>query len=244
MVVRNKPVNWSLLSRDALFCMLNSVQNKIVDKRLAVDTLHEIMSKHIKAHLPIKIKLDRSRKNDKGYVYIGGTYYSEPDKNQSGRYIEIIFSYNSEQKYFTLSRHRWLRICTLFADTMLHEIIHCRQYRSRNFKAIPGYESTAYYARDRKEQNYYGDRDEMGAFAFNIACDLLDRFGEDFHSAAKYLDSNQYRRHKRTSFYKYMAAFEHNHNHPIIKRIKKKAVNQLPNALIGKPFRTPNYLTY
>lgn len=243
MVVR-KAFNWSLLTRDALFCMLNGIQNKIVGRRLTVDTLHDLMSKHIKAHLPVKVKLDRNAKNDKGYVYVGGAYYSQYDKNWNTRHIEIIFSYNSDQKYFTLSRHRWIRICMLFADTMLHEIIHCRQYRSRNFKAIPGYESTAYYARDRKEQEYYGDRDEMGAFAFNIACDLYDRFGDDFDAAARYLDSNQYRRHKRSTFYKYMATFEHDHNHPIIRRIKRKSIGQLPNVQIGKPFRTSNYLTY
>lgn len=243
MAIR-KPFNWSLLTRDVLFCMLNSIQGKVVDKRLSVEKLHELMGKHIKKHLPIKVKMDRDPKNDKGYVYVGGTYYSFPDKTESGRYIEIIFSYNSDQKYFKLSRHRWLRLCTLFADTMLHEIIHCRQYRSRNFKAIPGYESTAYYARDRKAQQYYGDRDEMGAFSFNIACDLYDRFGDNFGAASKYLDSNQYKRHQRTTFYKYMETFGHNHNHPIIKRIKKKAISQLPNVEIGKPFRTSNYLTY
>ncbi len=243
MVVR-KPFNWSLLTRDALFCMLNNIQGKVVDKRLSVEKLHDIMGKHIKQHLPIKIKMDRDPKNDKGYVYVGGTYYSISDKQETGRYIEIIFSYNSNQQYFKLSRHRWLRLCTLFADTMLHEIIHCRQYRSRNFKAIPGYLSTAYYARDRKAQEYYGDRDEMGAFAFNIACDLYDRFENDFDSAAKYLDSNQYKRHKRTTFYKYMETFGHNHNHPIIKKIKRKAISQLPNVEFGKPFRTTNYLTY
>ncbi len=243
MVVR-KAFNWSLLSKDILFTMLNGLQGKIVGKRLSVEALHDLMSKHIKNHLPIKVRLDRSPKNDKGYVYVGGTYYSDYDRNWHTRHIEIIFSYSTDQKYFTLSRHRWLRICSLFADTMLHEIIHCRQYRSRNFKRIPGYESTAYYARDRKEQEYYGDTDEMGAFSFNIACDLYERFGDDFDSAAKYLDSNQYRRHKRSSFYKYMATFEHNHNHPIIKRIKRKVISQLPNAQIGKPFRTSNYLTY
>ncbi len=242
--MERKPFNWSLLTRHALYSMLNSIQSKVVDKKLSVDTLHKLMATHIKRHLPIKVRLDRDAKNDKGYVYVGGTYYSYIDSADKSRYIEIIFSYNTDQKYFKLSRHRWLRLCSLFADTMLHEIIHARQYRSRAFKAIPGYQSTAYYARDRKEQEYYGDRDELGAFAFNIACELVDRFDDDFDAAAKYLDSNEYRRQKRTSFYKYMKAFDHNHNHPIIKKIKRKTISNLPNAVIGKPFKTPNYLTY
>jgi hypothetical protein len=243
MAIR-KDFNWSLLTREALFSMLNNIQSKIVGKRLSVEKLHQLMSKHIKAHLPIKVKFDRDPKNDKGFVYVGGTYYSQLDQNNLNRYIEIIFSYNPDQQYFTLSRHRWTRLCILFADTMLHEIVHCRQYRSRKFKAIPGYESTAHYARARKEEEYYGDTDEIGAFAFNIACELYDKFGNNYGEAATYLDTNQYRRHKRTSFYKYMVTFGHNHNHPIIKRIKRKALNQFPNVEIGKPFRTSNYLTY
>lgn len=242
--MERKPFNWSLLTRNVLYSMLNAVQSKIVDKNLTVEQLHSLMSKHIKRHLPIKVRLDRDPKNDKGYVYVGGTYYSTLDQSHRPRYIEIIFSYNSDQKRFRLSRHRWQRLCSLFADTMLHEIIHTRQYRSRNFKAIPGYESTAYYAKNRREQNYYGDTDEIGAFSYNIACDLYDKFGSNYSLAAKYLDSNQYRRHKRTTFYKYMETFEHDHNHPIIQRIKRKALSHLPNAEIGKPFRTTNYLTY
>jgi hypothetical protein len=236
MAIR-RPFNWSLLTREVLFSMLNSIQSKVIDKRLSVEKLHDLMSKHIKKHLPVKVRLDRDSKNDKGYVYVGGAYYSDFDRQQYTRHIEVIFSYNSDQKYFNLSRHRWVRLCTLFADTMLHEIIHARQYRSRNYKTLPGYQSTAYYARDRKNQNYYGDTDEIGAFAFNIACDLIDRFGEDFDSAAKYLDSNEYKRHKQT--------FGHNHSHPIVKRIKKKAISYLPNAYyVGKPFRTTDWLTY
>ena len=242
--MERKPFNWSVLTRDALYGLLNSIQSKIVDHNLAVEDIHSILSKHIKKYLPIKVRLDRDIKNDKGYIYVGGTYDSTIDKADKTRYIEIIFSYNPDQKRLKLSRHRWQRLCLLFADTMLHEIIHTRQYRSRKFKAIPGYQSFAYYARDRRKQEYYGDRDEIGAFSYNIACELYDRFSTDFGAAAKYLDSNQYRRHQRTSFYRYMEAFNHNHDHPIIKRIKRKSLSQLPNAEIGKPFRTSNYLTY
>ena len=242
--MERKPFNWSLLDRNNLYSMLNGVQSKIVDKKLSVEQLHKIMATHIKKYLPIKVKLDRDPKNDRGFVYVGGAYYSEFDKNFYTRYIEIVFSYNPNQKWFRLSRHRWQRICLLFADTMLHEIIHTRQYRSRSFKAIPGYQSFAYYARDRKKEEYYGDRDEMGAFSFNIACELYDRFGTDYRSAAKYLDSNLYRKSSRSTFARYMETFDHNHQHPIIKRMKKKIMAQLPNAELGKPFRTTNYLTY
>ena len=92
MVVR-KPFNWSLLTRDALFCMLNSIQSKVVDQRLSVEKLHELMAKHIKRHMPIKVKMDRDPKNDKGYVYVGGTYYSDCDQDRK-KSIGIVLAYN------------------------------------------------------------------------------------------------------------------------------------------------------
>lgn len=239
-----KPFNWSLLTRDSLYSMLYKAGKDIVDQKLTVEELQSILSRHIKQHLPIKVRMDRAPDTTEKYVFIGGTYYSFEDKKGSARYIEVIFSYNTFAETIKLSRHKWTRMCQLFADTILHEVIHCRQYRARNFKAIPGYESTAYYAKDRKEQEYYGDTDEMGAHSFNIACELFERFGDDFGAAAQYLDSDNYKRHKRTGWFRYMKTFEHDHNHLIIRRMKRKILNQLPYAQIGKPFRTTNHLTY
>lgn len=238
------PFNWSLLTQDMLYSMLNRIQGKVVGKKLPVDKLTSILSKHIKQHLPVKVISERNPKTLKDYVYVGGAYHSTSDKKGFTRYIEILFSYNSEQQSVKLSRYKWLRICELFADTVLHEIIHTRQYRARNFKNIPGYESTAYYAKDRKEQEYYGDTDEMGAHSFNIACELYKRFGDNFGDAKRYLDSNNYRRHKRSGWHRYMKTFDYDHHHKIIKIMKRKILNQLPYAQYGKPFKTSNYLTY
>jgi len=244
-----KVFNWSLLDRSALYSMMNQLRSKVVGKRLNVDKFHGILAKHLKKHLPIRIVKDRDPKTESTYVYVGGFYYGEYDeKMHKGKNkpqpIEIVFSYHLFDEFIELGRHKWERICILFADTLLHEIIHMRQQRSRNFKNIPGYQSTAQYAKERREQEYYGDRDEIGAYAFNIACELYDRFGTDFAAAKRYLDSETYRRHKRTCFYRYMKVFDHNHDHKIIRRIKLKAIHNLPYAVLGNPFKTSDQLTY
>jgi hypothetical protein len=119
-----------------------------------------------------------------------------------------------------------------------------RQYRSREFKDIPGYESTAYYHKQRVDQEYFGHKDEMGAFAFNIACDMIDRFGNDRVAIQRYMDSMQAKRHKRTTYRSYLNAFDWDHTHPIIRQMKKKIIRNLDYAATGKPFKTTNYLTY
>jgi hypothetical protein len=238
-----KPFNWTLLDRENLYTMLYELKPYIVGKRLAIKTLQKLLSDHIKWHLPIKVTIKRDISHEKGVVYIGGAYYSSYDIDDR-RHVEIVFSYRNTDSKIKLSETRWDRMCQLFADTMLHEIIHVRQYRTRSFKDIPGYESTAYYARDRREQEYYGHKDEMGAFSFNIACELYDKFGDNFDAAKHYLDTNLAKRAKKTCWHKYMKTFDWNHNHPVIRAMKKKIIRNLPYAQIGKPFKTPDHLTY
>ena len=238
-----KPFNWSLLDRENLCTMLYELKPLIVGKSLTIKDLQKLLAVHIKKHLPIRVTLKRDPTHDKGIVYIGGAYYAQYDVDQF-RQIEIAFSYATTSTRIKLSETRWVRMCRLFADTILHEVIHLRQYRTRRFKDIPGYESTAYYARDRKEQEYYGHPDEMGAFAFNIACEIYDKFGNDFDAAKYYLDSNLAKRAKKTCYHKYMKTFDWNHSHPVIRSMKKKIIRNLPYAQIGKPFKTPDYLTY
>jgi len=42
----------------------------------------------------------------------------------------------------------------------------------------------------------------------------------------------------------YLKAFDHDHNHPIIKKVKKKVLQYLPNAEIGKPYRNKDWICY
>lgn len=237
------PFNWSLLDRENLYAMLYELKPFVVGKRLAIKDLQKLLSNHLKWYLPIRVTLKRDPTHDKGVVYIGGAYYSHYDQ-EDRKQVEITFGYNSTSTHIKLSDIRWDRMCRLFADTILHEIVHIRQYRTREFKDIPGYESTAYYAKDRKEQEYYGHKDEMGAFAFNIACELHDKYGNDFDAAKHFLDSNVVKRCKKTCWHKYLKAFDWNHNHPVIRSMKMKIIRNLPYAQLGKPFKTPDHLTY
>lgn len=223
--------------------MFYSLNSEIVGKELSPSQIQRRIIKHVKAHLPIKIKKCIYAPTDKGFIFMGGVYYSNLDRKGVPS-IEVNFNYNPTDKKLKLTNYRFKRMAVRFADVMCHEIIHMRQFRARNFKCIPGYQSTAEYAKDRKKQEYYGDRDEMGAHAFNTACELIDRFGYDPTTIAHYLDSNECRRHKASTWGDYLKAFDWNHNHPIIRRMRNLIMRSLENAYEGTPFRTNNHLTY
>jgi hypothetical protein len=90
--------NWSLLDRDTLYSMLYSLKSEIVDRRLPIGEIIRQMSKHIKAHLPIKVVSYKHKPVTKGQIWIGGAYYSELDKAGKKRFIEIEFAVPADVK--------------------------------------------------------------------------------------------------------------------------------------------------
>jgi hypothetical protein len=236
--------NWSALDRNTLYSTLYELKSEIVDRRLPIGEITRLMSKHIKAHFPLKVTSGRHKPVKKGEVWIGGAYHSYLDKAGNKRFIEVELAFPTTAETMKTSLYRWERMCRLFADTVLHEVIHTRQYRARNFKDIPGFESTAYYAKDRREQEYYGHRDEMGAHSFNLAQDMIDKFGFDTRAIKDYLDSSIPKRVRPNGWGRFMKAFEYNHSHPKVIQMKRKIMSQLEYAYAGKPFKTTNHLTY
>jgi hypothetical protein len=224
--------------------MLYKCKHQLVGHTLSIDLASSILSKHIKKHLPVKVTSRRIKEAKKNEVWLGGMYHSEYDKKGHSRFIEVQLAYSETAKNIRLTDYKFKRICTLFADVLLHEIIHTRQYRARNFKTIPVYQSNAEYAKDRKEQEYYGDRDEMGAHSFNIACDMIDKFGFDPKKIHNYLNNCPTKKTRPNSWQRFLKAFEWNHNHPKVRQMKRKVINQLECAYAGKPFKTSDYLTY
>lgn len=240
-----KDFNWSLLDRFNLYSMLYSLGREIVGRKIEVKEFQKALSTHIKSYLPVRVVRRQNDPTQKpGLVYMGGAYYSDYDKHGYTRTIEIVLSYHPKDDKIKLTEYRWKRLCQIFADTILHEVIHMRQYRSRNFKDIPGYESTAFYHKQRLDQEYYGHRDEMGAFSFNIACDMVDKFGWDTRGIKDYLDSKLPNRKILCVWHRFLKAFDGNHNHPKVKQMKRKVLKQLEYAYVGKPFHTTNHLTY
>jgi len=237
------PFDWSELTRSNLYSMFYSLNSDLVGKELSPSQIQKRINRHIKAHLPVRVKKCIYAPTTPGYIFMGGVYYSSLDARYKPA-IEVNFNYNPDDKKLKLTQYRFKRMAIRFADVVLHEIVHMRQFRARNFKSLPGYQSTAELNKTRKEQEYYGDTDEMGAHSFNLACELLDRFGYNPGQIGCYLDSDQCRRHKNSTWHSYLKAFNWNHNHAIIRRMRNLVMRNLENAYAGKPFKTNLWLTY
>lgn len=235
--------DWSMLDRQGLSQFLAEISPKIVGQELTNSQFHSIISKHIRSQLPVKVIKRSDVKVDFGYVYTGGLYYSDNDRARK-TCIEIVFVYNPIIGSVCITAQRFRRMCALFADTILHELMHMRQYRSRKFKELPDYASTAEKTEQREEQEYLGNPDEIDAYGFNIACELMDKFGGSEKKVIRYLNEDQKGRRRRHNCWRmYLKAFNHDHDHPIIKRVKKKVMRYIPYAELGRPYRSKDWIS-
>jgi hypothetical protein len=235
--------DWSALDRNLIAGMVNFASESTVCKSLSPVAFATKIRKIFRFfEVPVKVRSVYNSVTDKNSVWVGGLYDSVADK-QHKTAITIALQFNSNLT-LTVTQKHFQRLCFNIADTVLHEVIHMRQYRRRGFKDIPGYESTANLARKRNEQTYLGHDDEIDAYSFNIACQLLERFKGDKLKIINYLNKDlQDKRLKKDGYRMYLEVFDHNHGHRVIRKLKKKVINYLPNAVeIAKPYKTSDWL--
>lgn len=244
MVFGKSGFNWSLLTRSNIAGLLWPLHEKLSKQKLSPQQFHSILTSYIQKHIPVKTKSLTSTKVDAGHVWVGGTYYSDYDQDQK-KCIEILLVYKNKESLIDMSKQRYRRFCYTVADTILHEVIHMRQFRRRQFKNLPDYPSNASRSSQREEQSYIGNSDEIDAYSFNIACELMDSFNNDVTKVTDYLNLNQKgSRTKFNTWKMYLRAFNHDHDHVIIKRVKKKVIRYLPRAQEGKPFKSYDWICH
>jgi hypothetical protein len=234
--------DWSSLERKQLIKSLYAIHSKVTKKDISIHEFQKLISKHLKSIVPVIVKKRWDKDIERNAVWVGGTYYRDSDKN-CHKCIEIEFFYKINSEKIILSPSGFKRICGVIADTLLHEIIHMRQYRRRNFKILPDYASTAEKTSERQQQEYLGNSDEIDAYGFNIACDLMERFKNDQKQVTNYLNKKRFG-HGWNSWRTYLKTFDNNHNHIIIKRLKQKIVRYLPYAELGKPYKNKDWISH
>lgn len=242
-MARASTFDWSQLDRQTLFDVVYQLQDRLVGQSLSIEKFHNTVIRHLKSYFPIKGAKFFDPKVDKTWVYVGGCYYSYYDQERK-QSIEINLAYNPKDTVITMTSRRFARFCVSVADTVLHEVIHMRQFRKRRFKSIPGYQSTASRAKIREEQEYLGDNDEIDAYSFNIACELHEKFAGKQNKIVNYLNEKQSSfPRKHSSWLMYLKAFGNDHCHGVIRKVKKRVIYYLPKAAQGRPFRSCDWIT-
>jgi len=243
MSTRGSKFNWACLNRRKLADYIWKISEKIIKKNLKVNSFHLMVARHLRNYIPVIISKKFEYTRALNSVRVGGLYYSHRDQNHQ-RSIEILFLYNPISEFLNLSKSAFWSLCWAIADTVLHEIIHMRQARRREFKFIPEYQSSAKNESQKLAQIYLGNPDEIDAYGFSISCSLYDEFGEDPAVIMNYLNSSTYKGYKNADWQMYVLAFEQDAGHMVINRLKKKILQYLKHAKKGKPYRNSEWIWY
>ena len=239
---RASSYDWSMWDRESISAVVAEAKDRLVYQNLTVEDFHKHITNHIKKYMPIRSRKSRESQVETGRVYIGGVYHTALDFEKQ-KSIELCFAYNPKDRRLEMPTRHFNRVCVRIADVLLHEIIHMRQARKRKFKELPGYSSQAESTKQRVEQEYLGDNDEIDAYAFNMACELADKFDGNMRSIVNYLNEEQQgKRRYYDTWRTYLKAFDWDQNHRIIKRIKKRTIYYLSRSQISKPFQSKDWI--
>lgn len=235
--------DWSKLDRNFLISVIKSARKELTET-VSNRTFTKIIRNQLKQYnIPVKLKSNFDDDISENRVAIGGLFESYADKKKK-KSITLVLHYKSKKTTILLNSQNLQKFSAEIADTILHEIIHLRQYRRRNYKEIQGFQSHAESRKKQLEQEYLGHTDEIDAYAFNISCELTDIFHGSKKEIISYINKNKLNdnRLKKTTYRMYLKAFDYNHSHCIIKKLKKRIIHYLPYAEIGKPYKTTDWL--
>lgn len=198
------------------FQLLQSL-NKIYDQLYGQSVNHYTILRKLKRKIPFKeckIFAIETMSLPPGKFTVSGLY--DPDQDEQGKPSVIIEIAFPKKLFFTfddenLRREHWAELCIDLASILGHEFMHMNQFRQRNFSWPRMFKSTDANPSLKEIQEYYGDPDEIGAYAFMAATEFcLNKFSD---SEQKFCVEN-------THLYKtYNNVF--NKHHPVVIKFVK-----------------------
>lgn len=196
-----------------LFRRIYAIYDKCYGKTLTTRQIFSYLQRAVSLS-DCKLRFVSTLKVPDNYFEVSGMY--DPELDEEGKIsilLEIAFPAKSGTFTFNdsdLSRHHWLTLSLDFASILGHEYMHLNQARARNFKEPRGYISSHTHTRMQAIQEYYGDPDEIDAYAFTAAAQLANRLITD-SKISKFEETGV--------FFAYCRAFDKNSQ--IILKLKK-----------------------
>jgi hypothetical protein len=171
--------------------------------------------------------------------------YYDPDEDESeNKPFEMVLVFNPNDKEIKMTRAEWHDFAAQVIDYLEHEMIHQYQYRSRDFQPNKLYRSKSTDPNVKKSQEYLGNTDEIEAYAYNLANELLRKTRNNYEMTLRLLSNfaktaitkDQAGRFLSPNLYGYFKDFNFDTTHPVLKRLMKKTY-QYVNLLKKKDER-------
>ena len=157
--------------------------------------------------------------------------YYDPDEDEDDeKPFELTVVFNPNDKQIVMNKAAWREFATQIIDYLEHEMIHQYQYRSRDFQPNRSYRSKAADPTVKSQQEYLGNTDEIEAYSYNLAQEIMRKTNNDYDRSMRLLSNfsktaltkDQAGRFLSPTLYGYFKDFNFDTTHPVLKRLMKK----------------------
>ena len=161
-----------------LLASLKSMEPEIVGQRLDKYKLTSIVQDALEPYR-VEVEFTNTSNVPKDEINMNAGYSQSVDKwNDPDHYatnLDLLF--NNRQRTYSFSKEGFDELVVRINDAIGHERIHQRQARKRKLRH-PGSEYTG-PEKGKAERDYLGKPDEVEAFSYNIASELLRRHDKE-----------------------------------------------------------------
>jgi hypothetical protein len=219
----DKPV--VIPTRNDILPILEEIRNDIVNCCIPIEDFVQELGVFIGKRFNITVKHVCSPEVDENDVGFSSFYDGGLDENNEVP-IEIYIVTNPVNEVMIMDTETFDRTIRNISDNLAHEMIHMYQYRTRDF-----WEPGPVYVPDdctEEEENliYLSDPDEIGAYAHNIACELLEN-GDVDCVKEKLKEVNKITIDDSVNLWAYVQTFQEYPNHPVMRKLLKKVYKNL-----------------
>ena len=213
-------------TRKEVLDILEDIKPRIVNQFLSVDELVQDLGVFIGERFNIDVKHAEAGQVDQNDIELNG-YYDGGLDEVGDTAIEVYLITNPMQDVMIVDREQFDIIARKIADTLSHEVIHMSQFRARDFLEVERIEYTDIEEDDEEDERWYlSSPDEINAYAYNIANELLEK--NDLPVVLQKLNRlKDISIEDSLNLWSYVNAFEKNTNHPVLKRLIKKVYKSL-----------------
>ena len=211
-------------SRKHLLPILYELSTEIVDRIIPLDELIDKIGLFLSDRFRVDVMHATSQTALPGSMLINADYDQEKDEKNKVSIQIILITYTNEQS-FLWDDEQCTYVCKQIADTIIHEMVHMKQCRARDFEDY-FFEKDSFESGKEEAQYYLGNNDEIDAYAYNIASELLDQ--GDFKQANLALSCpSKITLETSANLWAYMNTFDYNVDHPAIRKLIKKIYKHL-----------------
>lgn len=199
----------------------------VVNNFFTVEDLVNAIGVFIGERFHIHVKHAESAQVDQNSIQFNGFYDGGLD--EAGDIpIEIYMITNPIQDVILIDNEQFDLIGRELADTLAHEVIHMKQSRSRDFLEVGIIVDKEPESEEEENRYYLSSPDEINAYAYNIANELLER--NSLPMVMKKLNNlRAISMQDSMNLWAYVQTFNKDATHPVLKKLIKKVYISLIN---------------